>query len=212
MTKAELGRALSLGAAAWTAFALATALGIEHAFWASMPVWVVAQPWRGVIFERALWRLLGTVLGGAAGLALLALSPSPWATAIGMALLLAAGASLTHLWQGVRSYLPLMSAITVAVVVLPAMLDPSGGLELAWPGSRRRPPVLSGAAILCRAVAKVLSGPPLRQWSGPDGRRRAGRSRPSSGWQRWTGRSGRLHAQPMAERDGAAVVPRRIAV
>ncbi|WP_138469068.1 FUSC family protein [Poseidonocella sp. HB161398] len=131
MTGTDFGQAFRLGLAAWTAFAAATALGIEHAFWAAMPVWVVAQPWRGVIFERALWRLLGTVIGGAAGLALLAVSPAPWATALGMALLLAAGAALMHLRQGVSSYLPLMSAITVAVVVLPAMLDPAGGLHLA---------------------------------------------------------------------------------
>ncbi|MBZ4021928.1 hypothetical protein CKO11_05570 [Rhodobacter sp. TJ_12] len=131
MTRTQLGQALRLGLAAWTAFALATALGIDHAFWAAMPVWVVAQPWRGVVFERALWRLLGTVIGGALGLVLLTLSPSPWVTAVAMAVLLAAGGALTHLWQGVRNYLPLMTALTIAVVVIPALLDPSGGFDLA---------------------------------------------------------------------------------
>ncbi|WP_367176936.1 FUSC family protein [Donghicola sp.] len=65
-------------------FVVATALGVDHAFWAAMPVWVVAQPWRGVTMERALWRLVGTIVGGTAGLALLAVSPSPWVTGIGM--------------------------------------------------------------------------------------------------------------------------------
>ncbi|NDW00185.1 FUSC family protein [Salipiger sp. PrR002] len=128
----DLGLALRLGVAAWTAFAVATALGIEHAFWAAMPVWVVAQPWRGVIFERALWRLLGTVIGGAAGLALLLLSPGPWVTALGMALLLSLGAALMHLRQSVSSYLPLMSAITVAVVVIPSLTDTTGSVHLAF--------------------------------------------------------------------------------
>ncbi|SOC15858.1 uncharacterized membrane protein YccC [Rhodobacter sp. JA431] len=131
MTRTQLGQALRLGLAAWTAFAVATALGIEHAFWASMPVWVVAQPWRGVVFERALWRLLGTLIGGGIGLVLLTLSPTPWVTAVVMAALLALGGALTHLWQGVRNYLPMMTALTIGVVVIPALLDPSGGFDLA---------------------------------------------------------------------------------
>ncbi|WP_420342316.1 hypothetical protein [Paenirhodobacter sp.] len=43
-TRAELLGAFRLGLAAWGAFAVASGLGIDHAFWASMPVWVVAQP------------------------------------------------------------------------------------------------------------------------------------------------------------------------
>lgn len=145
MKRTDFGQALRLGLAAWTAFAVATALGIEHAFWASMPVWVIAQPWRGVIFERALWRLLGTLLGGGAGLTLLAVSPAPWSTALGMALLLSAGGALMHLRQGVSSYLPLMSAITVTVVVLPAMLAPSSGWHLAL--DRLACTVIGGMAV-----------------------------------------------------------------
>lgn len=131
LTRTELMQAFRLALAAWVAFTIAALLGSEHAFWASMPVWVVAQPWRGVVFERALWRLVGTAVGGAVGLLLLMVSPSPWATAIAMALLLAAGGAISHLWQGVRSYIPLMSAITIAVVVIPAILAPHGGMALA---------------------------------------------------------------------------------
>lgn len=131
MTRSDWARAASLGMAAWMSFVVATALGVDHAFWAAMPVWVVAQPWRGVTMERALWRLVGTIVGGAAGLALLAVSPSPWVTGIGMSALVALGAALVHLWSGVRSYMPLMCAITVGVVVVPAMLDPSAEITLA---------------------------------------------------------------------------------
>ncbi|MBT9384425.1 FUSC family protein [Pseudooceanicola sp. CBS1P-1] len=131
MSRSSLWNALRLGLAAWTAFAVASGLGIDHAFWASMPVWVVAQPWRGVLLERALWRVLGTIAGGGLGLALLALSPAPLVTALVMAALLGGFAAALHLWQGVRSYLPLMSAITIAVVVIPAMNDPGAGLGLA---------------------------------------------------------------------------------
>lgn len=131
MIRTISGNALRLGLAAWVAFAIATALGIDHAFWASMPIWVVAQPWRGVIIERATWRLAGTFVGGAAGLVLLSLPLAPWVVALGMAAFLAAGAALTHLVQGVRSYLPLMSAITAAVVVIPELIDHSSGLDLA---------------------------------------------------------------------------------
>ncbi len=131
MTRSDWVRAASLGMAAWLSFVVATALDVDHAFWASMPVWVVAQPWRGVTIERAVWRLVGTVIGGGAGLLLLAVSPAPWVTGLGMSALLAVGAALIHLWSGVRSYMPLMCAITVGVVVVPAMLDPSGEFSLA---------------------------------------------------------------------------------
>ncbi|MFD2173223.1 FUSC family protein [Rhodobacter lacus] len=131
MTRLELWHAARLALAAWAAFAIATALSIEHAFWASMPVWVIAQPWRGVTLERALWRFLGTAVGGGLGLGLLALSPDVRVTAGALSLLLAGFAFCVHIWPGVRNYLPMMCAITLAVVVLPALLDPSGDLELA---------------------------------------------------------------------------------
>ncbi len=124
-------QACRLGLAAWVAFAVATALGIEHAFWASMPVWVVAQPWRGVTFERAIWRFLGTLCGGVVGLLLLQYSPSPWTTALIMAIIVGAGVGLTHIWWGVKTYFPLMAGITVAVVVIPSLLDAAEGVSLA---------------------------------------------------------------------------------
>lgn len=126
-----IAQALRLALAAWLAFALASGLGIDHAFWATMPVWVIAQPLRGMVFERALWRMVGTVLGGGLGLGLLALSPDPWLTALVMALLLGFGGAAMHLWQGVRSYFPMQSAITIAVVVVPAMRAPQAGMDLA---------------------------------------------------------------------------------
>lgn len=130
-TRAELLGAFRLGLAAWGAFAVASGLGIDHAFWASMPVWVVAQPWRGVVFERALWRIVGTLIGGALGIALLQLSPAPWVTAVAMSVCIAAGAAAIHLAHGVRTYIPMMIAITIAVVVMPGLLHPEGGIALA---------------------------------------------------------------------------------
>ncbi len=131
MTFLQMKSAFRLGLAAWAAFAIATCLGIDHAYWASMPVWVVSQPWRGVTLERAIWRLTGTIIGGALGLALLALSPAPWLTAIVLALLVALGAAMIHLWHGVRTYVPLMSAITLGVVVIPVLLNPTDDFSLA---------------------------------------------------------------------------------
>ena len=48
-----LTRALALALSAWVAFAIATLVHVQNAYWAAMPVWVVAQPVRGVLVERA---------------------------------------------------------------------------------------------------------------------------------------------------------------
>ena len=68
---AWMKRAATLAAAAWLAFAIASLLHVEHAFWAAMPTWVLAQSSRGLVIERALFRLLGTLIGAGLGLCIL---------------------------------------------------------------------------------------------------------------------------------------------
>ena len=73
-----LKRAFVLALSSWLSFVIASLLGIEHAYWAAMPVWVVAQATRGLVFERALYRLLGTAAGAILGIVILQWSPTVW--------------------------------------------------------------------------------------------------------------------------------------
>jgi uncharacterized membrane protein YccC len=126
-----VARALALALSAWVAFAIASIVHVQNAYWAAMPVWVVAQASRGVLFERALFRVLGTLLGAAVGFALLHIPVNPYVQFALLGLWVAVNGGLTHILRGVHGYGALLSGITAAIVVIPAVLAPGGSLELA---------------------------------------------------------------------------------
>jgi uncharacterized membrane protein YccC len=124
-------RALVLALSAWVAFAIATLVHVQNAYWAAMPVWVVAQASRGVLFERALLRVLGTLLGAAVGFAILHAPVHPYAQFALLGLWVGANGGLTHVLRGVHGYGALLAGVTAAIVVIPAVLAPGGSLDLA---------------------------------------------------------------------------------
>lgn len=124
-------RALVLALSAWVAFAIATLVHVQNAYWAAMPVWVVAQASRGVLIERALFRVLGTLLGAAAGFAMLQVPVHPYGQFALLSLWVALNGGLTHLLRGVHGYGALLAGITAAIVVIPAVLAPGASLDLA---------------------------------------------------------------------------------
>ncbi|ESQ80351.1 FUSC family protein [Asticcacaulis sp. YBE204] len=129
--RAGVHQALRLAFAAWLAFAIASFLHIEHAYWAAMPVWVVSQPSRGLLLERAFFRVFGTLVGAGAGFAILTLAPGPYAAILCLALWVAVNAGLTHILRGVHGYGALMGGMTAAIVVLPSLVAPQTALHVA---------------------------------------------------------------------------------
>jgi uncharacterized membrane protein YccC len=124
-------RALLLALSAWLAFAIATIQHVQNAYWAAMPVWVVAQASRGVVVERALFRVVGTLLGAVAGFAILHVPVHPFAQFALLGLWVALNGGLTHILRGVHGYGAVLAGITAAVVVIPAVLAPGASLDLA---------------------------------------------------------------------------------
>ncbi|MFT4189887.1 MAG: FUSC family protein, partial [Comamonas sp.] len=131
LDRATVWHGLRLALAAWLAFCAATALGLPNAFWAAMPVWVVAQNTRGLLIERGLWRLVGTMVGAAAGFALLATLPHTPLLLAALTLWVGLCAAGTHLIRGVLSYGAMLAGMTAAVVILPALLMPEHATALA---------------------------------------------------------------------------------
>ncbi|HET8728107.1 MAG TPA: FUSC family protein [Alphaproteobacteria bacterium] len=131
LDRAVVGQALLLAVSAWTAFALASSLHIANAYWAAMPVWVVAQPSRGLLIERGLFRVVGTVLGAAFGFAVLHVVGDRYLQLLTVAGWVALNAALTHVLRGVSAYGALMSGMTAAIVVLPSVLSPEPSLDIA---------------------------------------------------------------------------------
>lgn len=95
-----------------------------------MPIWVVAQPSRGLLLERALYRLFGTLLGALVGFAVLA-HDSPAVQLVLLAAVIALFAGTTHLLRGAKAYAALMAGMTAAVVVIPSALSPQDSWALA---------------------------------------------------------------------------------
>lgn len=131
LDRAGLRRALALAFAAWLSFAIASLLHVGNAYWAAMPVWVLTQPSRGLVFERAIYRVLGTLIGAGAGLAALALELPGVAQVVLLSLWIAAMAGLTHLLRGVSGYAALLAGMTAAIVVLPELFAPQGAATVA---------------------------------------------------------------------------------
>ncbi|WP_028310818.1 FUSC family protein [Derxia gummosa] len=131
LDRAGLMHGLRLFLAAWIAFGIAAVLEVPNAYWAAMPVWVVAQPLRGLLFERGVFRVLGTLLGAALGIAILALPTGPWIAFALLGAVVGASALTVHTLRGLGAYGALLTGMTAAVVVLPTVLVPSHTLDLA---------------------------------------------------------------------------------
>ncbi len=122
LDQAAVSYGLRLAFAAWLAYAIASISHVHNAYWASMAVWVVAQPSRGLMFERGLFRIIGTLIGAAAGFAIVHTGSSPWLQLFLLALWIALNTGLTHLLPGVHAYGALMSGMTAGIVALPVIL------------------------------------------------------------------------------------------
>lgn len=131
LDRAAVGYALTLFFAATAAFTVASVLHIPNAYWAAMPIWVVAQPQRGVLLERAIFRVLGTLLGAGAGFGILQTFQQPFLVLAVLSVWIALSSGLTHILRKVHAYIALMAGMTAAVVVLPSLLLSSRTFEIA---------------------------------------------------------------------------------
>lgn len=121
LDRAGVALALQLALAAWLAFAIASVLHVQNAYWAAMPVWVVAQSQRGLLLERGFFRLLGTLAGAAVGFGLMHLAVDPYVCLALLAVWIGITAGLTHVIRGVLAYGVMMSGMTAVIVVLPSV-------------------------------------------------------------------------------------------
>lgn len=137
--------AARLALSAWISFAIAASLHVENAFWAAMPVWVIAQSTRGLLLERAIYRIIGTLIGAVFSIGLLHLSLHPVILIICLGLWAAACSAGTHMIRGVRSYGILMAGITASVVILPTLLNLEVTSEYAY------------ARVECTLIGVIIS-------------------------------------------------------
>ncbi|MGG2397730.1 FUSC family protein [Pseudomonas sp. SH1-B] len=109
------------GLALW----LALRLGLEQPQWALMTAFIVAQPLSGMVVQKGLARLLGTMVGTFMAVVLMALfAQTPWLFLLTFALWLATCTAVSTMLRSAWAYSFVLAGYTVAIIGLPAIDKP----------------------------------------------------------------------------------------
>jgi uncharacterized membrane protein YccC len=147
--------------AARTTIAGLIALGLAFLFQLDMPfsalttVMLVANPVQGMILEKSLYRLGGTLLGGSAALTLMALyAQTPEMFLLGLAVWMALCTAASTLLRGHRSYGAVLAGYTVALVALPTVETPDNIFYVAM----ARVSAVTIGVITSAVIGALLTG------------------------------------------------------
>ncbi|MDE2405664.1 MAG: FUSC family protein [Sphingomonadales bacterium] len=111
--------------AAVLAYWLALRIGLTRPSWAVTTAYIVAQPLAGAVLSKAVFRVGGTVLGGAAAVALVPnLVNAPELLTLALALWLGACLYVSLLDRTPRAYLFLLAGYTASIIGFPSVLAP----------------------------------------------------------------------------------------
>lgn len=137
--------------ALWCAFALQ----LDTPYSAMSTVLIVSSPVQGMILAKSVYRLGGTLLGGLAGVALMALfAQAPVLFLLGFAAWLALCTAASTLLRGFRSYGAVLAGYTVALIAMPAVDHPGSIFTLAM----ARVAVVSLGIASSALVGALLTG------------------------------------------------------
>ncbi len=150
----QLAYGLRLWASVCVSLLLAFWLQMENPFWAATSAALVCQPSLGASIRKANFRLVGTVIGAAVMVAIMAAFPQD---RIGFIVSLAAWCGLcgvaATLLQNFASYGAALAGYTAVIIASDAISDPTNTFLLAvWRGSE----ICLG--IVCAGVVLVLTG------------------------------------------------------
>jgi len=155
--------------AAMLALWIAMYLGLPRPYWAMGSVYIVAHPLTGATRSKALYRVLGTLLGAAAGIAMVPpLVNSPPLLMAAVAVWVACLLYVALLHRTPRSYVFMLAAYTLPLIALPAVDNPAGVFDLAVARAEEISlgilcAAVVGAVVLPASVANVLRDK-SRQW------------------------------------------------
>ncbi len=108
--------------AAMLAYYIALRIGLDRPYWAIITAYIVAQPLAGAVSSKAMFRLLGTVIG--AGVAILLvplLGNAPELLSLALALWLGLCTFVALLDRTPRAYTFLLAGYTAGIVAFPAV-------------------------------------------------------------------------------------------
>lgn len=119
-------------AAAMLALYLGFALGLPRPYWAMSTAYIVSQPLAGAVRSRAIFRLMGTILGGAAAVVMVpALANAPVLLSLAMALWVGGCLAVSLLDRSPRSYVMMLAGYTAAIIGFPGAGVPAAIFDVA---------------------------------------------------------------------------------
>src|SRR5262249_23574224 len=119
-------------AAAMLALYIAFSIGLPRPYWAMMTVFIISQPLAGAIRSKAVYRLIGTLLGATATVVLVPnFVNAPYVLSFVLALWVAGCLVVSLQDRSPRSYAMLLAGYTVAFVGFPAVNQPEAIFDIA---------------------------------------------------------------------------------
>jgi uncharacterized membrane protein YccC len=138
--------------AAMLAYYIALRIGLTRPYWAVTTSYIVAQPLAGAVLSKAMFRVLGTVLGAGAAIVMVPnLVNAPELLSLALALWLGLCLYISLLDRTPRAYVFLLAGYTASIVGLPAVGAPG---EIFTTVSLRVQEITLG--ILCGSVVHGL--------------------------------------------------------
>lgn len=134
---------------------IAFSLDLERPYWAALTVYIVAQPLSGALRSKALYRMLGTVLGILAGVVLIPnLVNMPEVLSLALASWIGLCLYVSLLDRSPRSYVFMLAGYSISFLALPAIADPGNTFSIAVARAEE-----IGLAILCTTVVDSVIFP-----------------------------------------------------
>ena len=119
-------------AAAMLATYLAFSIGLDRPYWAFLTAYIVAQPLAGAVISKALFRIIGTFVGGMAAVLMVPpLANSPELLTLAIASWLALCVFVSLLDRTPRSYMFVLAGYSACLIVLPSVEKPDAIFTIA---------------------------------------------------------------------------------
>jgi uncharacterized membrane protein YccC len=131
-TFGEISFSLKTFAAAMLALYIAFSMDLQRPFWAMLTVYIVANPYSGAVRSKAVYRVVGTLIGSAVTLLLVPnLVNAPELLLLALALWIGLCIYISLLDRTPRSYLFLLAGYTCALIGFPSVSNPAGIFDVA---------------------------------------------------------------------------------
>jgi uncharacterized membrane protein YccC len=149
---ADLIFSLKTFTAAMLALVIALWLDLPRPYWAMATVYIASQPLAGATSSKALYRVLGTLVGATASVAIVpTFVNAPELLCLAIALWVGGCLYVSLLDRTPRSYLFMLSGYTLALIGFPAVTDPASIFDTAVARSEE---ITLG--IICATVVSTL--------------------------------------------------------